>query len=53
MLTISSVGYRFMQEPRPGPGAAAVAADKHTSLLHITVGNPEQAPAPLRTRWPR
>ena len=49
MLTISSVGYRFMHEPRPGPGAAAVAADKHTSLLHITVGyagQPDTAPAP-------
>ena len=51
MLTISSVGYRFMQEPRPGPGAAAVATDKHTSLLHITVGyagQPDAAPAPAR-----
>jgi hypothetical protein len=48
MLTISSVGYRLMQEPRPGPGAAAVAADNHTSLLHIRVGyagQPDAAPA--------
>ena len=58
MLTISSVGYRFMQEPRPGPGTAAVAAaDKHTSLLHITVGYPGQpdaapAPGPAPARHP-
>jgi hypothetical protein len=48
-LTISSVGYRFMQEPGPGPRATAVAADKHTSLLHIAVGypgHPDAAPAP-------
>ena len=55
MLTISSVGYRFMQEPRPGPGAAAAAADQHTSLLHVTVGYPGQpdaAPAPGPARGP-
>jgi len=49
MLTISSVGYRLMQEPQPGPGAAAVAADNHASLLHITAGyagQPDGAPAP-------
>ncbi|MGO9220328.1 MAG: helix-turn-helix domain-containing protein, partial [Streptosporangiaceae bacterium] len=48
MLTISSVGYRFMQDPPPGPGAVAAAADKHTSLAHITVGypGPDAAPAP-------
>jgi hypothetical protein len=56
MLTMSSVGYRFMQEPRPGPGAAVVA-DKHTSLLHITVGYPGQpdaalAPGPAPARQP-
>ena len=49
MLTISFVGYRFMQGPLPGPVAVTVAADKHTSLLHITVGyagQPDTAPAP-------
>ena len=44
-------------EPRPGPGAAAVAADQHTSLLHITVGYPGQpdaapAPGPAPARHP-
>ena len=49
MLTISSVGYRLMQEPQPGPVAASVAADNHNSLLHSTVGyagQPDAAPAP-------
>ena len=57
VLTISSVGYRFMQDPRPGPRAAAVAAGKHTSLLHIAVGYPGQpeaasAPGPAPARHP-
>ena len=55
MLTITSVGYRFMQQPRPEPGAAAVAAGQQTSLLHLTVGYPGQpdvAPGPAPARHP-
>ena len=35
LLTITSVGYRLMQEPRIGPGRAAVTADSHASPVHI------------------
>ena len=36
LLTITSVGYRLMQEPRIGPGRAAVTADSHASPVRIT-----------------
>ena len=62
MLTISSVGYRLMQEPQTGPGRAAVTADSHASPLHIAgeyAGGPDaewaaagsgpSAPAPAPT----
>ena len=39
MLTVSSVGYRLMQEPQIGPGRAAVAADSHANPLHIAGGH--------------
>ena len=42
LLTISSVGYRLMQEPQTGPGRAAVTADSHAG----------PAPAPLRPQDP-
>ena len=45
MLTIGSVGYRLMQEPPPGPRAATVTADNHTSL-HRYTGQPDAASAP-------
>ena len=44
MLTLSSVGYRLMQEPQPGPGAAAAAADNHITVGYT--GQPDAAPAP-------
>ncbi len=62
MLTISSVGYRLMQEPQTGPGGAAVTADSHASPLHIAgehaggpfaeraaAGSDPSAPAPAPT----
>ena len=35
LLTITSVGYRLMQEPRIGPGRAAVTADSHAGPVHV------------------
>ena len=65
LLTISSVGYRLMQEPRIGPGRAAVTADSHASPVHIArepAGGPDaeraaagsylSAPAPAPVRPP-
>lgn len=46
MLTISSVGYRLMQEPQSGPGRAAVTADSHANPLHIA----EHAGGPFAER---
>ena len=65
LLTITSVGYRLMQEPRIGPGRAAVTADSHASPVHIAGGPgaeraaagsersaPAPAPAPVRPPGP-
>ena len=65
LLTITSVGYRLMQEPRIGPGRAAVTADSHASPVHIAgehAGGPDaeraaagsdlSAPAPARAPDP-
>ncbi len=67
MLTISSVGYRLVQEPQTGPGRAAVTADSHASPVHIAgehAGGPDAeraaagsdpsapAPAPAPVRPP-
>jgi DivIVA domain-containing protein len=67
LLTITSVGYRLTQEPRIGPGRAAVTADSHASPVHIAgelAGGPDAeraaagsdmsapAPAPAPVRPP-
>ena len=39
MLTVSSVGYRLIQEPQIGPGRAAVAADSRANPLRIAGGH--------------
>ena len=40
MLTISSVGYRLMQEPQTGPGRAAVTADSHAGPVRVAGEHP-------------
>ena len=67
LLTITSVGYRLTQEPRIGPGRAAVTADSHASPVRIAgelAGGPDAeraaagsgmsapAPAPAPVRSP-
>jgi hypothetical protein len=50
MITISSVGYRLIQGPLPGPVGTTVAADTHASPLHITgeqAGHPGAAQAAI------
>ena len=51
MLTISSVGYRLMQDPQTGPGRAAVTADSHASLPHAA-GEHARGPGPERAAGP-